>query len=792
MDLSLSVASSSKSKTWKNQSISWDDFKKRLKEPTVTQETVTEYTKMTTAQKSDVKDVGGFVAGHLAHGQRKKGHVVQRSMITLDADSPRPDLWEDFLMMYDCTALLYSTHSHKPGKPRYRIIIPLARPVTPDEYVPISLKIADNLGLDNFDDTTYQPERLMFWASHSRDAEYIFETNDSEFLDPDGVLAEYPDWSDISYWPELPKAQKMMAREVKKAGEPTEKPGIIGVFCRQYSITEAIEEFIPEVYTATDHDDRFTYAEGSTSGGLVVYDDKFAYSHHSTDPAGDQLVNAWDMVRLHKFVELDDDAKAGTKINQLPSSKAMSEFVNKMPNIKSEIDKIALGEAESDFDDYVDTDGVIEDDQSWLQYSKNGQPIIDYNTLAKRITKEIPVYYSDTEFTYYDRKRGMWRGNGENFIESYAGRVKLKKLTRRNHLGETMKNIKTESHSATKMPEKPQHLIVLKNGIYDIHTGKYSQGFDSELFARSCHPIEFDPAAECPTFDGYLDLVVGENKATIYEWIGFLFYGSYRFQKIMFLYGSGGTGKSTLINVMQDMVGDEATSAVSLEALIKEPHAMPVLFGKTANFDSDAKPEFLKDGSLLKKLTGDDPIYANPKNEKQFWFRNFAKLTFSMNSMPAMTDHSGGLARRAMIIKMDTKVTDKMMQQYPLSVIMHEIPGIFNQAMSHFRESLKRGTFTETESMRAELKDWLEGNDTVAMFIKEATETVLDSYTEATDLFSAYKSYSMSGNYKPLGRNRFYERMEELGYEKSKQRINTAKNPRWVMRNLKPIITDFG
>ena len=81
MDLSLSVASSSKSKTWKNQSISWDDFKKRLKEPTVTQETVTEYTKMTTAQKSDVKDVGGFVAGHLAHGQRKKGHVVQRSMI---------------------------------------------------------------------------------------------------------------------------------------------------------------------------------------------------------------------------------------------------------------------------------------------------------------------------------------------------------------------------------------------------------------------------------------------------------------------------------------------------------------------------------------------------------------------------------------------------------------------------------------------------------------------------------------------------------------------------------------
>ncbi|WP_339013418.1 phage/plasmid primase, P4 family [Lactococcus garvieae] len=791
MDLSLSVASSSKSKTWKNQSTSWLEFKKRLKEPTVTQETVAEYTKMTTAQKSGVKDVGGFVAGHLKNGQRKKGHVVERSMITLDADTPRKELWEDFLMMYDCTALLYSTHSHKPDKPRYRIIIPLSRPVTPDEYVPVALKIADNLGLNNFDDTTYQPERLMYWGSHSRDAEYIFEENDSEFLNPDNVLKEYPDWTDISYWPELPKAKKLMERNVKKAGEPTEKPGLIGVFCRQFTISEAITTFIPDVYLPTDHADRFTYAEGSTSGGLVVYEDKFAYSHHSTDPAGEMLVNAWDMVRLHKFAELDDDVKSGTKINNLPSSKAMAEFAFGIPTVKSEMDKLTLGEAEEEFDDYIDSEELEKDDESWLTYNDSGKPVFEYNTLAKRVNKEIPIFYNDKEFTYYDRKYGIWRRNGEKFIESYIGKVKLRKHTRRNHLGETMANIKTESHSAEDMPEKPVNLIVLKNGIYDIHTGDYSTGFDPKLYARSCHPIDFNPEAECPTFDGYLDLVVGENKATIYEWIGFLFYGSYAFQKIMFLYGGGGTGKSTLIKIIQDMIGDEATSAVSLEALVKEPHAMPVLFGKTANFDADAKPEFLKDGSILKKLTGDDPIYANPKNDKQFWFRNFAKLTFSMNSMPAMTDHSGGLARRAMIIKMDVKVTEAMMREFPLKVIMQEIPGIFNKSMEYFRKALKRREFTETDSMRAELKDWLEGNDTVAMFIKEATETVLDSYTEAADLFSAYKSYSMSGNYKPLGRNRFYDRLEELGYERVKKKINDVKNPRWTVKNLRPTIVDF-
>lgn len=791
MDLSLSVASSSKSKTWKNQSISWTDFKRRLKEPTVTQELVSEYTKMTTAQKGEVKDVGGFVAGHLKNGQRKKGNVVKRSMITLDADYPRKELWEDFLMMYDCAALIYSTHSHRPEKPRYRLIIPLSREVLPDEYVPIALKIADNLGLNNFDDTTYQPERLMYWGSHSRDAEYVFLENEAEFLNPNDVLNDYPDWTDISYWPELPKAQKLLAREVKKAGEPTEKPGMIGAFCRQYTISEAISEFLPEVYTATEHADRFTYAEGSTSGGLVVYDDKFAYSHHSTDPAGEQLVNAWDMVRIHKFIELDDEAKEGTRINSLPSSKAMLDFAIKIPAIKSEMDKITLGEAAEEFEDYIDTEELPKDDEAWLTYNDSGKPVFEYNTLAKRVTKEIPIFYNDKEFSYYDRTCGIWRRNGEKFIESYVGKVKLRKHTRRNHLGETMANIKTESHSANDMPDKPVNLIVLKNGIYDIHTGKYNAGFDPKLYARSCHPIDFDPAADCPTFDGYLDLVVGENKATIYEWIGFLFYGSYALQKIMFLYGGGGTGKSTLIKIIQDMVGDEATSAVSLEALVKEPHAMPVLFGKTANFDADAKPEFLKDGAILKKLTGDDPIYANPKNDKQFWFRNFAKLTFSMNSMPAMTDHSGGLARRAMIIKMDVKVTAEMMKEFPLEVILQETPGIFNKAMQYFRQALKRRTFTETDSMKTELKDWLEGNDTVAMFIKEATETVLDSYTEAADLFSAYKSYSMSSNYKPLGRNKFYDRIEELGYERVKKKINDVKNPRWMVKELKPIITDF-
>ena len=62
--------------------------------------------------------------------------------------------------------------------------------------------LANDIGIDQFDDTTYEPHRLMYWPSTCADAEYIYEFQDGAFLDPDEVLARYPDWTDVSYWPE--------------------------------------------------------------------------------------------------------------------------------------------------------------------------------------------------------------------------------------------------------------------------------------------------------------------------------------------------------------------------------------------------------------------------------------------------------------------------------------------------------------------------------------------------------------------------------------------------------------
>ncbi|HER8036799.1 TPA: DNA primase, partial [Streptococcus pyogenes] len=168
----------------------------------------------------------------------------------------------------------------------------------------------------------------------SRDAEFTFKYNDEAFLSVDEVLDTYPDWRDSSFWPESPTHAVKRQREAKKQGDPLSKKGLIGAFCRNYDIRQAIATFLPEVYEEGTTPDRYTYTEGSTANGLVIYDEVFAYSHHGTDPVGDTLVNAYDLVRIHKFGEQDSEAKDNTPTNKLPSSKSMNAFVSDLPEIK--------------------------------------------------------------------------------------------------------------------------------------------------------------------------------------------------------------------------------------------------------------------------------------------------------------------------------------------------------------------------------------------------------------------------------------------------------------------------
>lgn len=366
-DRALDVArgNSRKTKTWKNSPMRWSDMVVRLSNETRTPETMAEYKAMTRARQSEIKDVGGFVGGYCNHGSRSD--IRHRSVLCLDADYADEELWADWLLLYDKAAAVYSTHKHTPEKPRLRLVVPLARDVTPDEYQAIGRRVAADLGIDKFDDTTYQPQRVMYWPSCSQDGLYYFRFTDAPMLDPDDVLATYHDWSDVSSWPMSSRVAEVIKRDAAKQKDPLEKGGIVGAFCRTYSIEEAIDTFVP-TYQACSDPGRYTYTEGSTAAGVVIYDGKFSYSHHATDPASGQLVNAWDLVRLHKFGHLDEDCDPDKPVTTRPSYKAMTELATEDRRVKIQL--VNDRQAEADEFEVLPDSGDPDEWKSKLEFNK--------------------------------------------------------------------------------------------------------------------------------------------------------------------------------------------------------------------------------------------------------------------------------------------------------------------------------------------------------------------------------------------------------------------------------------
>ena len=162
--LTIATGSSRRSTNWKNKEILWSDLAAKLSNVTRTQETQDEYAHMSKDERDRIKDVGGFVGGSLKTGRRKANSISARQLITLDLDDvPQgADPWPTVTLVLGCAAVLYSTHSHTPQSPRLRLVLPLSRPVSPDEYEAIARKVAEDIGIDMCDDTTYQPHRLMY------------------------------------------------------------------------------------------------------------------------------------------------------------------------------------------------------------------------------------------------------------------------------------------------------------------------------------------------------------------------------------------------------------------------------------------------------------------------------------------------------------------------------------------------------------------------------------------------------------------------------------------------------
>ncbi|MFR6374761.1 MAG: hypothetical protein ACLUOB_13340 [Subdoligranulum sp.] len=373
----LSIGTSRTDKVWKQVDWTWPRFiEEARRHRTVGTETHAEYMAMPRSKQDLLKDNGGFVAAALAEGRRKRGCCQTRSMVTLDIDNAPSGTTEELCQTVaglGCDYLIYSTRKHSPQHPRIRVIIPIDRPVSADEYQPIVRAAAQTIDplMSTLDPTTFEAERLMYWPSASSDSETVFlSASQGKALPADALLATYADWHDAATWPLCP-SEHTPKRPGGKQADPTQKQGLVGAFCRVYDVPAAMDKFLPDTY-AEASSGRYTYTKGSTTGGAILYDDgKFLYSHHSTDPAGGKLVNAWDLVRIHLFGEQDLDAQPDTPVTRLPSYAAMAELAMHDPVVYGTLSEENLQHAMEGFTPVEDDE--VEDWHSRLEVNAKGQ-----------------------------------------------------------------------------------------------------------------------------------------------------------------------------------------------------------------------------------------------------------------------------------------------------------------------------------------------------------------------------------------------------------------------------------
>lgn len=542
VELDISFGKHRADTNWKNEYLTWDEFVDRLRHVRRTAETMEQYSGMNSASKGKVKDGPAFVGGLIRTGRRKKENIDSRSLITLDADFANDEFLLTVELVLGGTAYaVYSTHSHRPNKPKYRLIIPVDRPMSPDEYAAVSRKTAEMIGMELFDKTTFDVHRLMYLPSCSKDADPVFEIAEGEPLQVDAVLAEYDDWQDVSQWPRHKDDKGGPVLSGKKAQDPRDKHGIIGLLCRSYSIEEGIETFLSDVYTPGSMPNRYTYAHGTSANGLEVYPDQdLAFSHQDSDPVADgRTYNLFDLIRVHKFGHLDDQVKDHTPDAKKPSHMAMERWAADRPEVK----KLSIAERHADFAEMVegfDDDGEADpEDEDWETkldcHHKTGLPLPTAGNVEIILThglwREVLAYdaFGNTEvickaLPWRDKERPNrsyepWLGADDKRLQHWF--AKLYGI----NVGKTIQNAFTE--------------VVHKNTFHPIKAYVESEVWDGVPRAERLF-ITYLGAA-----DTHYTMQV--TRKMLLAAVTRLYHPGCKFDQMLVLVGPQGAGKSSLL-----------------------------------------------------------------------------------------------------------------------------------------------------------------------------------------------------------------------------------------------------
>ena len=591
------------------------------------------------------------------------------------------------------------------------------------------------------------------------------------------------------------EAKARITRDIARQQDPTEKPGYIGAFCRAHDIPDAINIFLPDVYAPTEKPDRYTYTPGTTTGGLVVYQDgKFAYSFHGTDPARGRLCNSFDLVRVHLYGELDKNAPSTTPSAELPSFKKMLKFAQDDPETR---------------DEYSRSSGVPTDiveklkDLNAVNYDRddkgNGRLFSDVFQTESRYCPEWKSW------AYYDGKR--WKRDSDGIkakqngkllsdaLMIYAPTVALPEeekgkyyaycaglgaLPRRERMLKDAESNKV--FSAGELDREPL-LLNVNNGVLVFRKDSFDFiSHSPDFLLGKLAPVEYDPEARCPTWTSFLDSVMmGDTEKIEYlqRWAGLCLTGIAREEAMLILYGpTTRNGKSTFVETLKRVLGDYAVTIQPETIAMRKRNGgnasgdIARLAGARLVLAPEPPKGMLFDAAALKAMTGRDTITARELYAREFEFEPCYKLIMNTNYLPSVNDETLFTSGRIQVVTFDRHFSpaeqDKGLKDRLLEP--SELSGVLNWMIEGLR-MYSRDRLKPPDSVREAVKDYRKANDRIGNFFAEYLRESPGDCILGSQVYSAYSTWCKASGLTAEGKTSFFESLRRRGLMRAGAKI---------------------
>lgn len=411
----------------------------------------------------------------------------------------------------------------------------------------------------------------------------------------------------------------------------------------------------------------------------------------------------------------------------------------------------------------------------------------------------------------YDDKRGYWRYFGKNEMKDFVERETLRELQEWGyydikHITPTRTYVLQKTYDKSCPNDTPfesskPELVVFKNGTYNILTGEMKKNDPEDYILNAYNYDLVTTYQDTPHTDALFDGLVGENASFLKQYIGYMFYRSHApAQEMLFLKGNGGEGKSSFISyISKHLLGSDNVAAVTPHDLANDKFQVIELLGKAANISADIKDDYIDDSSILKRLTGGDPVYAQFKGIQGFKIVSYAKMIYSANKLPKFKDTTDGFSDRLAVVPFingnQRKEGATFWKNHDMSLVEIEAPAFAYSCIQEFKKVFdgKKAQFTKSKSMDLEKAKWTLDNNHIAEFVMDSTEIKLGELRGeiASKVHKEYTQFCKDNGYFAKTPQAMRDFLESIGVQKVKGRqgFSDGGSNQWRYQGLKLTIS---